>query len=346
MRTTTTSPSATASLSELAEDWLEVKSFVSTGDPANSTRARKVDLCQWARAIATIKGLSVPQRPRNGVDLDEDLTLIELGDLTTDNLLQAFKLLRATYASSTLVRQLSTIRQWCNWLHKRGHLESDPSNDDYLVHRLRKGDADGAIPYRSFTVEDIDRIRTAALDPPARAHSAWPTRDLAIIEVLAGCGPRAAEVCGLQLRHAELNAERPMLRIVIGAKGGLRRDVPIPDSAVDAIGAYMAERTQVTATDQMASLFVRRNGRPLDTSVLDRIVRRLAGTAGVAMPGEAAAHAFRHSYGEGLAVRGVPVPVIQQLLGHASASTTAIYTRVASPRLVAALDDAGWLRAS
>jgi integrase/recombinase XerD len=92
-----------------------------------------------------------------------------------------------------------------------------------------------------------------------------------------------------------------------------------------------------------APLFARRDGRPFDVSVLDRLVRRLAATAGVSMPGDAAAHAFRHHFGVQLAVRGVPVPVIQELMGHRDPRTTSIYMRMTGRLLIDALDDAGWL---
>ena len=73
------------------------------------------------------------------------------------------------------------------------------------------------------------------------------------------------------------------------------------------------------------------------------MVRGLAHRAGVVLPQGAATHAFRHHYGVTLALRGVPLTVISQLMGHADPRTTAIYTTVASQQLIAALDDAGLL---
>jgi integrase/recombinase XerD len=73
------------------------------------------------------------------------------------------------------------------------------------------------------------------------------------------------------------------------------------------------------------------------------VLRRVARKAGVTAPDGAMAHALRHSYGMRLALRGVPIPVIQQLLGHTDPRTTAIYTTAHAANLTDALDDAGLL---
>lgn len=137
--------------------------------------------------------------------------------------------------------------------------------------------------------------------------------------------------------------------MVRGTKGGKRREVPLPQRVVDALDGYLAERRQravpasAFTVAPTAPLFVRNDGSPFNVNFLDRLVRRVAADAGVSMPGDAAAHAFRHHFGVQLALRGVPVPAIQELLGHADPRTTSIYMRMAGRHLTAALDDAGWL---
>ena len=76
---------------------------------------------------------------------------------------------------------------------------------------------------------------------------------------------------------------------------------------------------------------------------VDHILRRLCRAADVAAPVGEMAHGFRHCYGTTMAVRAVPLPVIQQLLGHSDPRTSSIYTRVAATSLTNALDDAGML---
>ena len=124
-----------------------------------------------------------------------------------------------------------------------------------------------------------------------------------------------------------------------GAQGGKPRNVPIPRRtlAVD-------ERTGLygTVTDR-SRLFIRHDGTPLTQQLVDRTLRRLATAAGATPPDGAMAHALRHAYGMDLAMRGVPLSVIQQLLGHDDPRTTSIYTAAHAEDLSAALADAGAL---
>ena len=165
---------------------------------------------------------------------------------------------------------------------------------------------------------------------------------------LASTGARAEEVCGATIGELDRRAERPIWRVG-RSKGDKTRDVPLPRSTVDAIDEWLAERAQpakgrsalpARPTDP---LFVRPDRSALSPQALDRLVRGLAGRAGVVLSAGAAAHAFRHHYGVTLALRGVPGSVISQLMGHADPRTTSIYTTVASTQLITALDDAGLL---
>jgi site-specific recombinase XerD len=156
-------------------------------------------------------------------------------------------------------------------------------------------------------------------------------------------------VCALEIGAVDDRAERPILRI-LHAKGGKARSVPMPASTQAAIHEYLRERDALAADDERfratrtAPMFVRvGDGRPLDPAALDYLVRAIADDAGFDLPDGAAAHAFRHFYGAELALRGVPLALIQQLFGHADPRTTVIYTEVSAQQLIAALDDAGML---
>jgi integrase/recombinase XerD len=165
---------------------------------------------------------------------------------------------------------------------------------------------------------------------------------------LVSTGARAEETCGATIGEVDRRAERPIWRVG-RSKGGKTRDVPLPRSTVEAIDEWLAERVCPTkgrsalAARPTDPLFVRADDSALSPQGLDRLVRGLAGRARVVLPAGAAAHAFRHYYGVSLALRGVPGNVISQLMGHADARTTSIYTTVASTQLIAALDDAGLL---
>lgn len=204
---------------------------------------------------------------------------------------------------------------------------------------------------RSFSAADVEALYQAATDPPARATGAWPTRDVAIIGVLAGCGLRASELCALSVKAVDRRYEVALVRVTAGAKGGKRRSVPLPHSTLARTDSYLDERRAMAAETGRrhlavtagAPLFVRRDGTGLNQQFLDTLLRRLCRKAGVELPAGAMAHALRHQYGTQLALRNLPLPVLQQLLGHADPRTTSIYTTAAEAELAGALLDAGWL---
>ena len=119
-------------------------------------------------------------------------------------------------------RALSTWRGFCHWLTRSGYLKVDPTDDDLLtapavVERLP----------RAFTADEIDALRTAAADPPVSATGAWPTRDVMIVELLAGSGCRVSELCALQIGDIDRRHEHLILRLR-QTKSGSERDVPFP----------------------------------------------------------------------------------------------------------------------
>jgi site-specific recombinase XerD len=116
--------------------------------------------------------------------------------------------------------------------------------------------------------------------------------------------------------------------------------VPVPSPTLAAIDAYLDERADDTARPA-ALVFVRLDHSRLNQQFVDALLRRLATTAAVTAPDGAMAHGLRHSYGMRLALRGVPMPHIQQLLGHTDPRTTSIYTAAHATDLTHTLREAG-----
>lgn len=340
----TASTARTPALADLAEDWLAAKRVSArTDDPGNSDRARRDDLCRFGRALCEVLGREVPT---GRFELETDLVGIAARDLTSDDLLRSLGLMRTSYSSATAARTLSTMRGFCRWMTRRHYIDDDPCDDDLLkVDRP----ASGTTNVRAFTSDEVSAMIETARSPTPNLRSAWPERDIAMLEVLAGCGPRASELCSLENRHVDRSLDRPVLRLAAGTKGGKQRDVPLPRRVLVALDNWDAsrvariERGTPLSTTPAAPLFVRADGRTFNRPALYRLVERCATAADVPMPGDAAAHAFRHHFGVQLAIRNVPVPVIQQLMGHSDPRTTSIYMQLAGRELVAALDDAGWL---
>lgn len=304
----------------------------------SSDRARTSDLCRWGRIFAMALGRDhLPWRESG--DLTVDLAGLRAEDLTTDVCTRALSIAEGHYAAASLRRMVSTLRGFLRYLVRTGALTADPL--DVEVFTLPSP----ATPRpRAVSDTDLDAMRAAAALPvPSGSRGMlWPTRDVAVVDLLAGCGLRVSEASRARWGWIDERAERPVLRV--DGKGGRRRDVPIPRRVDASLRAWRAELVaEEFPVTPVTPVLVHPDGSPVSTSSLDRVIRAIARRSGTALPAGAAAHALRHHYGTTLALRGVPLTFISQLLGHADPRTTEIYTRVAAIQLFDVLDDAGLL---
>lgn len=215
---------------------------------------------------------------------------------------------RRGYAPATLSRKLSALRGLCRSLTERGVLAADPT-------RLLPGPRRRRHLPRSLTVAEAEALLAAAdgTDP-------LRLRDRLLLELLYGCGLRSAEAVGLRLRDV-----RPaQAELVVRGKGGRTRVVPLGEPAAAALRRYL-ERGR---GDEPLLLSVR--GRPLCTADVRRLVVHYGRLAGVA---DVSPHMLRHAYATHMLERGADLRVIQELLGHASVSTTQVYTHVSGAHL-------------
>jgi integrase/recombinase XerD len=165
--------------------------------------------------------------------------------------------------------------------------------------------------------EEVVRL----LDSPAGTEPR-DLRDRALLELLYGCGLRAAEACDLRLRDVRLEAGS--LRVT--GKGGKQRVVPIGGAAEAALERYLARgRPRLAASGGCDRLFVSVRGRPLHPSDVRRALIRALERAGVP---QRSPHALRHTFATHLLEGGADLRSIQDLLGHASVGTTQVYTHV------------------
>jgi integrase/recombinase XerC len=182
----------------------------------------------------------------------------------------------------------------------------------------------------------VDEVFALLATPSS--HSALGLRDRAILEVLYGAGLRVSELCGLSLGDVELEART--VRVL--GKGRKERLCPLNAAAVDALRAYLKTRSRLLVRaapgqDPRALFLNRRGGRLTPRSVarhLDRYVLQLA------LARKVSPHALRHSFATHLLAGGADVRSIQELLGHASLSTTQRYTHVGLEHLQAVYDQA------
>ena len=322
----------TPSWGDAAEDWLTAKRVGRRKDDVgHADRARRSDLRRWAGVIDTVMG----REPINSRHLDEcwKNVMKEIGDVEV--LVRALDLLGNELAVSSRVRMLSTLRGFCGYLNQRGLLTNDPTLAPEL--KVAAGSDDEV---RAFTDDEVARLIAASYLPvSARVRSAWPARDAAIVDLLTHCGLRVGELCACNDSTIDRNGDRPLLRLTKGVKGGRHRVVPIPSPTLERRDLYRTERNRTWPSPDR--LFVRTDGQPLNQQFVDALLRRLSLSASITVPNGAMAHALRHSYGMRLALRGVPLPIIQQLMGHVDPRTTSRYTRAHAFDLTDALADAG-----
>ena len=221
-------------------------------------------------------------------------------------------------SNATRAKHLSAVRSFYRFLARR-HGVDNPALKLITAPRAKKPLPRALAPEQARAVtEDIaDMADTAALQ----------ARDTALFTLLYGCGLRIAEALALNVRDAPLPGADAMLRVV--GKGSKERIVPVLPAVRDAIAAWL----RLHPDRQPASpLFLGARGKRLDPAVAQKVLRDFRRLHG--LPEHATPHALRHSFATHLLAGGADLRSIQDLLGHASLSTTQRYTAVDQARLV------------
>ena len=219
-------------------------------------------------------------------------------------------------APATVARKLAAIRAFFRVQREHGLIAHNPA--DLLPAPKR--------PSKLPTVLKPDEA--AALLDRIPATTPLELRDRALFELAYACGLRAEELVNLDVTSVDFDDES----VRVEGKGGKTRVVPAGESALKAIGAYLERaRSALGSGDGDPALFLSKNGRRLSTSDVRRRLRTWERHA--AVQSGISPHALRHSFATHLLEGGADLRAIQELLGHASVSTTQIYTRVDSARL-------------
>jgi integrase/recombinase XerC len=217
----------------------------------------------------------------------------------------------------TRARHLSAVRRFFRYLSRRHGV------DNAAARLLGSPKVAPPLP-KALSVADAGAVASRIGDA---SGTVWTqTRDVALFTLLYGCGLRIAEALGLSVADAPC-VGRP-LRVV--GKGAKERLVPVLPAVADAVADWL--RVHPAGRDGGAPLFVGVRGERLNPGVAQRtmrVYRRLAG-----LPEHATPHALRHSFATHLLAGGADLRAIQDLLGHASLSTTQRYTAVDEARLL------------
>jgi integrase/recombinase XerC len=230
---------------------------------------------------------------------------------------------RGATGSRTLARSLSALRTFFRWL------EAQEITRNRALLQVARPKVPHGIP-KPLTVvkaaEVVDAGGTAELDWVA-------ARDCAVLLLLYGSGLRISEALSIARRDAPVPG-RDVLRVV--GKGNKERLVPVLAVTQTAVARYIALCPYSLAAD--GPLFLGAKGGPLSPRIIQLAMERLR--AGLGLPETATPHALRHSFATHLLSAGADLRQIQELLGHASLSTTQVYTEVDRERLLAVYDKA------
>ncbi|MFN2506856.1 MAG: site-specific tyrosine recombinase [Acidimicrobiales bacterium] len=248
---------------------------------------------------------------------------LALGEVTDRVVEDYLAFLRAAgRAPASVARALVSVRSLHRFLEDEGLALVNPAED---VERPR---VPAGLP-KALSEDEVGSLLDAVLgdEPLAR-------RDRAILEVLYGCGLRVSELVGLSLADLDLDAH--LLRAF--GKGSKERVVPVGRLATDALQAWLARAgrgalvpSRWARRGDAEAVFLNARGGRLSRQGAWGVVRHYGGKVGLG--DRLTPHVLRHSCATHMLDHGADIRVVQELLGHASISTTQVYTRVSTERL-------------
>jgi len=235
----------------------------------------------------------------------------------------------AALAASSAARAVIAVRGLHAFVVTQGLADTDPAREVPPPSPPRR------LP-KAITLEDVERLLDAA-GPGPDDVSADPRllRDRALLEFLYGTGARISEATGLDIDELRLDAD-PVVRLV--GKGSKHRVVPVGSYAVRALQAYLvrarpalaAASRRVPVPGASAAVFLNARGGRLTRQGAWGVLHGAAGRAGLT---EVSPHTLRHSFATHMLDGGADIRVVQELLGHASVTTTQVYTLITVDRL-------------
>jgi site-specific recombinase XerD len=223
---------------------------------------------------------------------------------------------RAGRRATTLARKAAAVRSFYGFAQREGVVARDVAT---LVEAPRPG---------SYLPDVLTQGQVIAILEAIPADDPVGARDLAILELLYACGLRVSELTGLDADRLDLSN----LQVRVIGKGNRERRVPMGEPARDRLHRYLnGPRALWTARAPTQAVFVNQRGTRLGRESVWRMVRTRSEAAGISM--HVTPHTFRHSFATHLLEGGADLRVVQVLLGHASISTTQLYTHLTGERV-------------
>ncbi|CAB4858034.1 MAG: tyrosine recombinase [Actinobacteria bacterium] len=268
----------------------------------NTLEAYRTDLLQLATFLSE-KGRSLPNATESDLAAWTASLATGAGDVPG-------------VSAATLRRKVACLRTYFKWLRREELIEGDPTR------HLRSPARDRRLP------KVLSREEVGALLTQPDVTTAAGLRDRAILETMYACGLRASELTGLEL--ARLDLVEGTLRVI--GKGGKERMVPIGRDAQTSLSDWLEKgRPAIVGVKEERRVFVNQRGGALTRQGLHGIVSRHAKTAG--LEGRMTPHTLRHSFATHLLAGGCDLRALQEMLGHADAATTQMYTHLSNEDL-------------
>lgn len=219
-------------------------------------------------------------------------------------------------ATSTISRNLASLRSFYGFLIRDGLIDSDPTNN------LESPKIEKRLP-KVLTVQEVE----ALLEGPDLGDVCG-LRDKAMLELLYATGIRVSELVALNLSDVNLN----MGFLKCFGKGSKERIIPLGTMALTTVSDYvMRARVKLLRNQEEESLFLNHHGQRLSRQGFWKIIKKYATSATIEK--EITPHTLRHSFATHLLENGADLRAVQEMLGHADISTTQIYTHLTKSRL-------------
>lgn len=297
---------------EWIERFLEGLS-VEKGCSPNTLRAYRNDLDQFRTYVeGSADGLFQGGEGVRVGEMDEMVIRSYLGFLHKRN------------QKSTIARKLSALRSFFRFLVKRGVISTNPAESVLTPKRGKP------VP-KYLPVDEMFRLLDGV-----KGTSVLSLRNRAILETLYSTGVRVAEIAGMDV--GDVDFEKGFVRVV--GKGRKERLAPVGEKALNSIRVYLKKRGEVSGSGFSGNepLLVNNRGGRLSTRSIARLLEQVIRQLGLLRP--ISPHGLRHTFATHMLDAGADLRVVQELLGHASLTTTQRYTHVSIDRLMEVYDKA------
>jgi len=296
-------------LDSLKDQYLDYLSG-SMGYSWHTVNAYRRDIAQFIRFLKDEGHSCVIKNGTTGIDFH--IIRAYLGRLFPD------------YKKKSIARKLSALRSFFIYLEQRGYIKENPFPDISTPRLERKIPVHLSVDEMFALLESPDKNNLSGL------------RDSAILEVMYSCGIRVSELS--QLNVSDVYFSERLIRVK--GKGNKERILPIGNKALSELRHYLDEsesmRKKIYGCVENSPLFMNKMGGRLTVRSISRIVKKYGQKSGIMK--KVSPHAIRHSYATHLLDGGADLRSVQELLGHASLSTTQRYTHVSLDRLMEIYD--------